>query len=44
MRSMPPKNTDYWWTYRARLVRKNADGVKTIARRTTRVMVPRRTK
>ncbi len=42
--ALPPKNTDYWWTYRARLVRKNAHGVKTIARRTTRVMVPRRTK
>ena len=41
---LPPKNTEYWWTYRARLVRKNAHGVRTIARRTTRVMVPRHTK
>jgi hypothetical protein len=41
--SLPPRNRDLWWTYRANLVRKNVAGVKHLRSGVTRVRVPKRT-
>jgi fibronectin type 3 domain-containing protein len=37
--SLPRKNSEHWWVYRAKLVRKNASGVRHIGRAPKRVFV-----
>jgi fibronectin type 3 domain-containing protein len=42
--SLPKKNNQYWWVYSARLVRKDASGIRHINRAPKRVFVPRQSK